>query len=159
MSKRGDVLRQNARPDLGLQAIRTNANERAERLREIIADIQASGITSAAAIARELNQRGISATTGGQWQAVQVQRLLQRLEPPTPEQPPPIPPPPTPEQPIWYIYKISSESVILELTGTHRNANALDAIERVALETGTSSERLTASSGHLPIGIQLHIAE
>ena len=44
----------------------------------IIEQLQAAGITSAGGIAKALNQRGISAPRGGQWQAVQVQRVMER---------------------------------------------------------------------------------
>jgi DNA invertase Pin-like site-specific DNA recombinase len=40
--------------------------------------LQASGITSASGIARALNEQGVAAPRGGQWQAVQVQRVLAR---------------------------------------------------------------------------------
>ncbi len=51
----------------------------------IHADIQTlmdSGITSATSIANALNERGIRTSKGGQWQAVQVQRLLKRIATP-----------------------------------------------------------------------------
>ena len=46
------------------------------------ADIQAiidSGIASATGIAAQLNERGVRTSKGGQWQAVQVQRIMKRL--------------------------------------------------------------------------------
>jgi DNA invertase Pin-like site-specific DNA recombinase len=46
---------------------------------ETIQVIQAQGITSASGIARELNEQGITTPRGGQWQAVQVQRVLGRV--------------------------------------------------------------------------------
>ncbi|MCK2056986.1 recombinase family protein [Methylobacterium sp. 37f] len=49
----------------------------ADRL-PIIAEIQATGITSASGIASALNERGIPTANGGRWQAVQVQRVLTR---------------------------------------------------------------------------------
>lgn len=42
----------------------------------ILEDIKAGGITSLSGIAKALNERGIPTAKGGQWQAVQVQRLL-----------------------------------------------------------------------------------
>jgi len=48
----------------------------------IHADIQKlmdNGITSATGIAKALNERGVRTRTGATWQAVQVQRLLQRV--------------------------------------------------------------------------------
>lgn len=52
--------------------------ERAADLAPTIAEMRAAGITSAAGIARALNERQIPASRGGRWQAVQVQRLLSR---------------------------------------------------------------------------------
>lgn len=62
---------------------------RADRLRDVVAEIQADGITSASGIAKELNRRGIPTTAPrkrdtemkgvARWQALQVQRLLARL--------------------------------------------------------------------------------
>lgn len=43
---------------------------------EIIQDIRDQGVLSLAGIARELNQRGIPTSRGGQWQATQVRRVL-----------------------------------------------------------------------------------
>jgi DNA invertase Pin-like site-specific DNA recombinase len=51
------------------------ASERAERLKPIIESIKATGIKSYGGIARELTARGVPAPRGGEWQAVQVQRL------------------------------------------------------------------------------------
>lgn len=48
----------------------------------IQSDIQAiidSGITSATAIAKALNERGIQTSKGGEWQAVQVQRVMKKI--------------------------------------------------------------------------------
>jgi hypothetical protein len=42
----------------------------------VINTIRAEGVTSATGIATTLNERGISTTGGGRWQAVQVQRIL-----------------------------------------------------------------------------------
>ena len=47
-------------------------------LSELIAEIQAGGITSLAGIARALNERGIPARRGGSWRAVQVRRILRQ---------------------------------------------------------------------------------
>jgi DNA invertase Pin-like site-specific DNA recombinase len=56
------------------------AADRALEYAEVIEAIRAAGVTSASGIARELNNRGISAVRGGAWQAVQVQHLLRTLE-------------------------------------------------------------------------------
>lgn len=51
----------------------------AEDKRDILAEIQGSGITTVRGIARELNALEVPAPRGGQWAPVQVSRLLQRL--------------------------------------------------------------------------------
>lgn len=63
----------------GVKAVKANASERAEGLRRLIQDIQEQGITSANAIAQELNRRRITTPREGQWYAASVVRLLQRL--------------------------------------------------------------------------------
>jgi adenine/guanine phosphoribosyltransferase-like PRPP-binding protein len=55
------------------------AAQRAADLAPIIRTIQASGITSAAGIAKALNDKGIPTVRGGSWQAVQVRRVLSRV--------------------------------------------------------------------------------
>ncbi|GEP02280.1 recombinase family protein [Methylobacterium oxalidis] len=52
------------------------AKDRAGLLSDVLAEIQASGVTSASGIAAALNAQGIPTARGGQWQAVQVQRVL-----------------------------------------------------------------------------------
>ncbi len=52
----------------------------ADRVGPTIAELRAAGITSATGLARALNQRGIPTAKGGRWQAVQVQRVLARLD-------------------------------------------------------------------------------
>jgi DNA invertase Pin-like site-specific DNA recombinase len=52
------------------------ASKRAVTLLPIIDAIRAEGITSLGGIARALNERGIPTARGGQWQAVQVGRVL-----------------------------------------------------------------------------------
>lgn len=66
--------------DAATKAVRENAQRRAENLKEIIADIQAAGITSANGIARELANRGILTPRGGRWHPTSVKNLLVRLE-------------------------------------------------------------------------------
>ncbi len=46
----------------------------------VIAEIQGKGISTLRAIAAELNAREIDAPRGGQWRAVQVQRILARVQ-------------------------------------------------------------------------------
>jgi len=59
--------------------IKAHAQERAQNLRAIIADVKAAGITSVRAIADELNRRAILTPRGGQWHATSVVPLLERL--------------------------------------------------------------------------------
>ncbi|MDY8109126.1 recombinase family protein [Fulvimarina sp. 2208YS6-2-32] len=56
------------------------ANDTASALASTIAEIRAHGHLRASMIARELNARGIATPKGKQWQCVQVQRLLARLD-------------------------------------------------------------------------------
>lgn len=51
----------------------------ASRVAPAISELQAAGIASANGIAKALNDRGIPAARGGEWSAVQVQRVLARL--------------------------------------------------------------------------------
>jgi DNA invertase Pin-like site-specific DNA recombinase len=44
-----------------------------------IQSIMQSGIASATGIAKQLNERGVRTSKGGQWQAVQVQRIMKRV--------------------------------------------------------------------------------
>jgi len=56
------------------------AYQRAADLAPTIAELRAAGVTSLGRIAAELNRRGIPTANGkGQWQAVQVSRVLARL--------------------------------------------------------------------------------
>ncbi len=54
------------------------SKDRAADLSGIIAEIQAGGATSLREIAAGLNERAIPTARGGQWSAVQVQRVLSR---------------------------------------------------------------------------------
>lgn len=62
-----------------ITAVRRNAADRALEYAETIADIRSAGATSLAAIAKELNERGIVTARGGQWHPSSVRNLLQRL--------------------------------------------------------------------------------
>lgn len=64
---------------LGVEAIKANANERAESLRATVQGIQEAEITSFAGIAKELNAQKIKTARGGQWHPSSVKRLLERL--------------------------------------------------------------------------------
>lgn len=55
------------------------ALSRVTDLAPVIRDIQASGATSLAAVARVLNERGIPAARGGEWSPMQVSRVMAHL--------------------------------------------------------------------------------
>ena len=55
------------------------AARRAQDIAPTIAEIQAEGVSTLAQIAAALNRRKIPAPRGGEWQAVQVSRVLSRL--------------------------------------------------------------------------------
>ena len=60
------------------KVMREKARARDLAVLPTIMALQRQGITSARGLARALNDRGIAAPRGGQWQATQVQRLLAR---------------------------------------------------------------------------------
>jgi hypothetical protein len=72
MAKKGNVASVATR---SLQAEKRN-----EDLRPVIEDIRSSGATSLRRIAVELNERGITSVRGGAWSAVQVGRVIGKLE-------------------------------------------------------------------------------
>ncbi len=51
----------------------------AERLRREVRGMQADGLTVAAMV-RELNEKGVTTAQGGQWQSVQLRRVIARLD-------------------------------------------------------------------------------
>ena len=55
------------------------AAKRAQDLAPTLMEIQGQGVTSFRQMALALNERGIPTARGGQWTAVQVQRVIQRL--------------------------------------------------------------------------------
>jgi len=63
----------------GNAAKAAKANKRAADLVPVIADIQAMGATSCAAIAAELNARGFPTPRGGSWAPAQAFLLLRRI--------------------------------------------------------------------------------
>ena len=63
----------------GVEAIKANADSRAEELRTTVEEIQESGVTSFAGIAKELNAQMIKTARGGKWHPSSVKRLLDRL--------------------------------------------------------------------------------
>ena len=62
------------------QAGQRGADEQAKALASTIREIQARGLDSLGAMARELNARDIRTARGSKWQPTSVRRLLQRLE-------------------------------------------------------------------------------
>jgi hypothetical protein len=62
------------------QASRQGADARAKALAPRIRALQAKGLISFSAIARELNARKIPTSLNGRWHPASVSRLLQRLE-------------------------------------------------------------------------------
>lgn len=63
----------------GRKTIAKRADDKAADIAPAIRELQAAGITSLTAIAAGLNDQGIPTPRGGQWQAVQVSRVLERL--------------------------------------------------------------------------------
>jgi DNA invertase Pin-like site-specific DNA recombinase len=63
---------------LGVKA-EDRSRQKARDVAPIIAQIQAGGAVSLRQIAKGLNDRGVPAPRGGQWQAKSVQRVLERL--------------------------------------------------------------------------------
>jgi Recombinase len=61
------------------QAAKPAADARAKMLARTIRALQAKGIISFAAIARELNQRAMATALRGKWHGTSVKRLLERL--------------------------------------------------------------------------------
>ncbi len=59
-------------------AVREQANAFASRLAPIIADLRSKGVTSANAIAREMNARHVPTARGGNWTAKAVLNMLAR---------------------------------------------------------------------------------
>lgn len=76
---RGTMLSRAARK-AGRDVQVARANERAADLSPVIAELRAAGVTSLAAIARVLTERGIPTPRGGkEWSATQVSRAVARL--------------------------------------------------------------------------------
>ncbi|MGY2049487.1 recombinase family protein [Methylobacterium sp. JK268] len=65
---------------LSKQVRQGQAQERAEDLSGIIADLRTGGATSLRELAAGLNERGIPTARGGSWSPIQVSRVLSRLD-------------------------------------------------------------------------------
>lgn len=61
------------------EVVKKQADDRAEKLRGIVAPLVAGGMTTRA-IAEELNKAGIKTARGSEFQSTQVHRLIKRLE-------------------------------------------------------------------------------
>ena len=66
--------------ELGVEAIKRNADERALKLAGVVKEIQAAGTLSLKGIADELNRRSITTARGGLWHASSVKNLMARIE-------------------------------------------------------------------------------
>lgn len=62
-----------------VERIVKGADQRAEELRDVVADVRANGYLSLATIAEELNRREIETPRGGRWHPASVARLMARL--------------------------------------------------------------------------------
>jgi DNA invertase Pin-like site-specific DNA recombinase len=65
--------------ELGVKAIKANADALAESLRATVEDIQLNVAVSFAGIAKELNTQKIKTARGGKWHPSSVKRLMERL--------------------------------------------------------------------------------
>ena len=63
---------------LAVDALKAGADRFAANVLPVIREIQASGVTSANAIAAKLNERGVKTARGGKWTHVQVGAALSR---------------------------------------------------------------------------------
>ncbi|SIO00719.1 recombinase family protein [Vannielia litorea] len=61
------------------EAVKANAQRRAEKVEGVVVPLRQNGL-SLRAIAEELNRVGVKTARGGQWQASQVKRVLERLD-------------------------------------------------------------------------------
>jgi DNA invertase Pin-like site-specific DNA recombinase len=65
----------------GKAAVRARTNARAADLAPVIIELKSGGVTSLGGLARALTERGIPTARGGsEWSAVQVSRVLDRLD-------------------------------------------------------------------------------
>lgn len=74
--KAGHHLVPGAGQEVATRARTERAQARAADIIPVIQGLQEQGTTSLAAIARALNEQGITTARGGKWQAVQVKRVL-----------------------------------------------------------------------------------
>jgi DNA invertase Pin-like site-specific DNA recombinase len=74
-----NLSRQDVGSKLGNEAKAMKASARADDLAPIIAELRAAGAVSLRDLAGGLNQRGIPTARGGEWSAVQVQRVMAQV--------------------------------------------------------------------------------
>lgn len=78
---RGNLARSAAKANARSAEVRgMKAGDHARILRPEIEELRAAGATSLRALAEGLNARGITAPRGGEWSAVQVQRVRARMK-------------------------------------------------------------------------------
>jgi DNA invertase Pin-like site-specific DNA recombinase len=65
--------------DRAVASLKVEADRFARNIAPIIREIQSSGVASHRGIARALNSRGIATARGGEWTAVQVAAILDRV--------------------------------------------------------------------------------
>jgi len=65
--------------DRAAASLKADADRFAKNVAPIIREIQSSGVASHRGIARALNSRGVATARGGEWTAVQVDAILQRV--------------------------------------------------------------------------------
>jgi hypothetical protein len=73
------ITEQSKTGEAGRKTLIARANARASQLAPVVAEIQASGVTSWYGIAMALNQRG-TATGRGIWEPGQVRRVMARIK-------------------------------------------------------------------------------
>src|SRR5215207_5323102 len=64
-----------------VEAVRTDAQARAEAFGRVIGELRGEGVTSANGLAKAMNERRIATARGGLWTARSVLNVLQRLAP------------------------------------------------------------------------------
>ena len=62
----------------GIAARQSNADAFASQAMETITELRAAGVTVLSALARGLNEQGVQSRRGGQWNAKQVSRVIER---------------------------------------------------------------------------------
>ena len=62
----------------GRATVKSGADDRAKGLVPVLDDLRASGVTSYAAMARGLSERGVKTARGGRWTPMQVKRIVER---------------------------------------------------------------------------------